>query len=204
MLLVSLVLFTGVLAIYVRYRHYRYYPLFKIVPLILLLWAFARPSMNDEERLIFLGLMAGLMGDVLLTFPRYFTAGLGAFLLGHISYIVAFYEASIHWVWLSFLIPWVIVMSVVLIRSLMQQGRAWMSLPVFVYVLVSAAMILLAAGQDGDRAGLLLPAALLFGFSDAVLAINRFVKPFALAQVIILITYYLAQALIAVSYGAKF
>jgi len=206
MLLFSLLFISSVLAIYMRYRHYHYYPLFKIVPLTLLLLAFVRPSLTLEERWIFLGLMAGLLGDVLLTFPRYFTAGLGAFLIGHIFYIAAFYQdEELRYAWLFFLIPWVFVMSFILIRSLLQQGRAFLAVPVFIYVLVSATMILFAAAPVGKEPfPLLLPAALLFGFSDAVLAINRFVKPFAAAQVIILSTYFLAQTLIAVSYGADF
>lgn len=206
MLLYSLLFISSLLAIYMRYRHYRYYPLFKIVPLTLLLLAFARPSLTLEERWIFLGLMAGLLGDVLLTFPRYFTAGLGAFLIGHIFYIAAFYQdEELRYAWLFFLVPWVIVMSFILIRSLLKQGRTFLAVPVFIYVMVSATMILFAAAPVGKEPfPLLVPAALFFGFSDAVLAINRFVKPFAAAQVIILSTYFLAQTLIAVSYGADF
>ena len=39
----------------------------------------------------------------------------------------------------------------------------------------------------------------LFTISDTVLAYNKFVKPFKLAQILILSTYYIAQLLIALS-----
>ena len=45
--------------------------------------------------------------------------------------------------------------------------------------------------------------AALFGFSDAIIAVNRFVSPFAGASVAIMVTYWLAQSLITASLPAR-
>ena len=50
---------------------------------------------------------------------------------------------------------------------------------------------------------LIAPAALLFLISDASLALNRFVSPFPYSGLLIMITYYLAQFLIAWSTCGK-
>ena len=50
---------------------------------------------------------------------------------------------------------------------------------------------------------LIAPAALLFLISDASLALNRFVSPFPYSGLVIMITYYLAQFLIAWSTCGK-
>ena len=81
-----------------------------------------------------------------------------------------------------------------------------MKVPVAVYVLAIAAMAWQATARwlDSGEPGALLAClgASLFVVSDSVLAVNRFRRPFASAQAIVLGTYFLAQYLIALSIGS--
>ena len=91
-----------------------------------------------------------------------------------------------------------------------------MKIPVAVYVLAIAAMgwqataRWIGAGPSGVTASVVTePGALLacigavfFLVSDSVLAVNRFRRPFAAAQAVVLGTYFLAQCLIALSVGS--
>ena len=56
-------------------------------------------SGNLAERAVTLGLALSLMGDLFLISreKRMFLAGLGAFLLAHVAYIVAFGTLGVHW-----------------------------------------------------------------------------------------------------------
>jgi len=72
-----------------------------------------------------------------------------------------------------------------------------------IYMLVILIMAWRALEQQfqmpGQKSLLALMGALLFVVSDSALALNRFRRPFAAAQLVILSTYYTAQWLIALS-----
>jgi len=78
-----------------------------------------------------------------------------------------------------------------------------MTLPVIVYIIIITAMAWQAIERWGiahtPNAGLAAVGAILFVVSDAILAYDRFVKPFQFARVLVLATYYLAQWGIAMS-----
>jgi uncharacterized membrane protein YhhN len=82
-----------------------------------------------------------------------------------------------------------------------------MLIPVALYVIVISTMLWRAAARLGapgvpQRSGQLgLIGAILFTASDSVLAFNLFVTPVPLADVIIMVTYWLGQLGISLSAG---
>ncbi len=130
-----------------------------------------------------------------------FIAGLASFLAAHVCYIAAFSQGIepviSPWVSLAF------VLAVLVFVGILWPHLAKMKLPVIIYALAIGMMGWLATErwlQIGEmKTFLAFGGALLFIVSDASLAYNRFVKRFAAAQAIILITYYIAQYLIASS-----
>ncbi len=142
-----------------------------------------------------------LAGDVFLMLPKdRFIAGLISFLVAHLILVVAFVVRGVGFTWWLVLLAFLpgIVMYCVLLPHL---GR--MKAPVFVYVSVISAMVWMAweglLQLGGYGPGLAASGAVLFLFSDAILAWNRFRKKFRSAETIILSTYYLSLFLIALS-----
>ena len=159
-----------------------------------------QPGFNREGLLI-AGLLLCLVGDIALlgTGNRAFVTGLCAFLLGHLAFVAGFYYAvlAFHWPPGLWLIPaWGLAAGAWLLP---RAGR--LRLPVIVYGLVLAAMVLAAVQRHAFAPApaqlALLAGAVLFLISDTVLAIRKFVWPRALLQPVILSTYWLAIGLIA-------
>lgn len=159
--------------------------------------------------LTWIGLILGATGDVLLQFmdcrPKdrepFFRAGLGAFLIGHVFYIVAF-------ALLGRVTGWAVLLAAVLFAALfLLQFPARMDLkgqkvPVYAYaavisVMTAFAVLSFGAGARGALVGL---GGILFLASDAILALIFFspLREKALPTWN-LITYYAAQILLALS-----
>ena len=68
--------------------------------------------------------------------------------------------------------------------------------PVFVYVAVFVVMVGAAGGTGSPIA---LAGALLFFYSDAILAWNRFVRPVRFGRIVNVVPYHVAQALLVLS-----
>ncbi len=133
--------------------------------------------------LTWIGLILGAAGDVLLQFmdcrPKdrepFFRAGLGAFLIGHVFYIVAF-------ALLGRVTGWAVLLAAVLFAALfLLQFPARMDLkgqkvPVYAYaavisVMTAFAVLSFGAGARGALVGL---GGILFLVSDAILALIFF------------------------------
>jgi uncharacterized membrane protein YhhN len=182
-------------------RVYVFKPLTMI--LILLAACKADASLSSQyQRLILLGLLFSLAGDVFLMLPKdRFIFGLVSFLIAHLFYIGAFTSGE----GLS-VTPWIIgivVLVGIILAALLLPGTEKMKLPVFFYMVV----ILFMAWRAWERfhaigrANSLLAAAgaSLFVFSDFLLAWNRFRRPFRSAEAVKLSAYFTAQWLIAIS-----
>lgn len=184
-----------------RWQVYLFKPLTTTLILVLALTA-PLPISSFYQAAVVLGLLFSLAGDVFLMLPSdRFTAGLLSFLLAHLCYIAAFGSVAAFPISAVVLLPFVLY-GVVLLRLLWPHlGR--LKLPVLVYAVVLLVMGWQAAEQylavqDG-RSLLALSGAGLFVISDSVLACNRFVRRFRLAQAVVLSTYFAAQWLIALS-----
>ena len=156
-----------------------------------------------------LGLVFSLLGDIFLQAPaRFFLPGVGAFLLAHLAYIAGFLQGELAWHW-GMLAPLALAAGAftVLTRrvraGLCCQGETSLAAPVTVYALVLCVMALAASTTlfrpdwATGPAWLMTVGAWLFLASDSVLALNRFVKPVANADLVVMVTYHLAQVLIA-------
>jgi len=140
-------------------------------------------------------LLLSLAGDVFLMLPRdLFVFGLGAFLFGHIAYIVGMHVDGVdgH----RFLVGIVIVMAIVavigsaILRGVRAGPHPKVAGPVVAYMFVISAMVASAIGV-GHVAGI--AGAALFYVSDALIAWNRFLRETSHARVAIMVTYHLAQ-----------
>jgi uncharacterized membrane protein YhhN len=153
------------------------------------------------------GLLFCLIGDVCLALPdRFFRAGLIAFLLGHVFYIIAFAVILPIGQWLSFGILLFVVVSVTVFLWLRPHLGAMVG-PVFVYVVVITVMVSAAWAvywkttlPISGRA-LIFFGAMSFYFSDIFVARNQFLKKEFVNRLVGLPLYYSGQFLLAFSPG---
>jgi len=176
----------------------------KPLPLIaLLLWMGLAPA-GHYRRWISLGLLLSLSGDLLLEWPAdLFVFGLGAFLLGHLCFLIAYLGDSRRPAPLALLGAAAVGLG--MFSLLAQNGLGALQIPVALYALTISAMLWRALARFGApgiarrSAWLGAGGALLFVLSDSLIGINRFVSPFAGADLAIILSYWLGQLGIAAS-----
>ena len=169
-------------------------------------------SINAFRLLIFLGLVFGAAGDVLLELfdqtTKKFLIGVAAFFIGHALYIAAFFTRNAPGALLAllFAFPVAALVTVLSARLLVFEGTMRLALLGYMFILsfmTSFAWVTLVT--TGFTPFLLLaPGATLFLLSDTSLGLQLFGKPeisrhSRLLGTICLITYYLAQNAIACS-----
>jgi uncharacterized membrane protein YhhN len=136
-----------------------------------------------------------LAGDVFLMLPRdRFVAGVGAFLVGHLCYVGGLLRGDLSVPGLLLGIGVLLVALLVTGRPLLlalQQRHRELLVPVAVYIAAISAMVILAIAVGPPAAAV---GAVLFAFSDSVLARDRFVRPIPRAPLIVVVTYHLGQA----------
>jgi uncharacterized membrane protein YhhN len=151
------------------------------------------------------------LGDVLLMFqntvPYFFLFGLGAFLMGHLLYIAAYLQHRTEDTGLGFLptqkiryaMPFLLAGTGLL--TVLYPNLANLLWPVVAYAVVLVTMVIVALFRYGRTAvtsfGLVFGGAVLFMVSDSLLAMNKFYAPIQQGGLLIMITYCLAQGLIA-------
>lgn len=163
--------------------------------------------------LIIVGLILGFVGDVVLLKPnvqKLFMIGLGSFLIGHILYIIAFFQASNGLVG----VPWFVYLAIlgyfaffIFAFGFLKKFLKEMTIPVVIYmslilIMSFAGFSLIFAPSTGDvkTPWLIFVGSLCFIASDFMLANQLFKKPFKFDQAYIMITYLLAQFCIAQAY----
>ena len=154
------------------------------------------------KTLILAGLAASLAGDIFMMLrKKRFMEGLVCFLLAQVLYIGAFRVTTLPRVDFSTALPLLVFASIMMIILFPRAGR--LKVPVAVYLTVITIMAGLGIQQyiqiGGPHAFRAYLAAILFVVSDSVLALNRFVKKIPCAQLFILIPYFAAQWLFAMS-----
>jgi uncharacterized membrane protein YhhN len=177
----------------------------KPLTLVLLIAVVASANLGDAKPWVIAALVLGLIGDVALMFSAEqtadpaFIAGLSAFLLGHIAYMVAFLRHGVYGLQLAGGVLIVGGVSALVLPKLIPGVRAAGGTkllgPVCGYIGALGLMTALAVGTGsaGTAAG-----GLFFLASDATLAWQRFVKQLHHGPVIVIVTYHLAQVLIVV------
>jgi uncharacterized membrane protein YhhN len=152
-------------------------------------------------RLVLAALALGWLGDVLLIpkgARRAFGAGLVSFLLGHLTFVVAFAVRGLDPRWLIGGALAVVALSVPVLRWLIPHVPGSLRAAVRAYVVVISAMVATAAGAFGAGAGgVLLAGALGFFGSDLAVARERFVAKSLANKLWGLPLYYASQLLLA-------
>ncbi len=150
-------------------------------------------------RWLLVALAFGLLGDVALLGDSLgrFKAGVAAFLVGHLAYLLCFATLGLPRPGWSWAVVVVLLATVVATRDVApathRQGGASLSVPVVVYTLVIGAM-LVCAWFTGEW--LVALGATVFVVSDATLSVDRFVRPLPHAHLVVMVTYHVGQALI--------
>lgn len=157
-------------------------------------WLLHDNAQSTSKRRVGYGLRWSALGDVALALDdRLFLAGLAAFLIAHLWYIVAFIpDAQLQRprLWLA---AGVAGYGLVLGATL-GWATGW-QLPILLYAWVLTGMGITATLRQGSfLVGL---GAQCFIVSDSLLACDRFLTPLPLAHLWVMLTYYLAQGLIA-------
>ena len=169
--------------------------------LALIAIAIAVHPVNPTERAFFVVALAlGLISDVFLMLPQdLFLAGLAAALIEHLAYIGGFRTRDLHPVWLlaAAVIALVSVAAFYppIDRALRRQNPRLVA-PVIAYVAIFTVMVTSAGGTGSPVA---LAGALLFFYSDAILAWNRFVRPLPYGRVVNIVPYHVGEALLVLS-----
>lgn len=140
-------------------------------------------------------LALGLGGDVLLEIgSQTFLFGLVSFLVGHLAYIVGFSKGA-RWLAPVQLVPMLGFAAAV--AAVIVPALGEMAVPVVVYMVVICLMAWRAAAYAESRGGwawACLGGAVLFLFSDTLIALDRFVAPIDGVRPAIILTYWLGQA----------
>lgn len=152
---------------------------------------------------VLLGLLLGAAGDVLLIplqRPRVFLAGMNAFLLGHVAYVVAFAMLELDAGGAATAGLLMIIAGIALARWLLPQTPEEFRLPVLSYLGVIGVMVVVAVSAVAAGAPWLVAAgAIGFALSDVSVARDRFVQPSFVNRVWGLPLYFASQMLIALS-----
>ena len=158
--------------------------------------------------MIVVGLVFSLSGDVFLMLPEkprsFFMPGLVVFLIAHLFYIVAFCLGG-GWANKDLLVAIPFLAFGIGTAVYLWPSLGAMKVPVALYILViltmgwRAGVRIYAVDVPTPGAVIALVGAILFILSDLILALNRFVRPFASARATNLTTYFVGQACIALS-----
>ena len=169
---------------------------------LIICWALVSASfpLTAFGKWMLAGLGFSLCGDVFLMLRRErFLAGLCSFLVGHLCYVAAFLTAGSQpplWAWLT------LFAICVGLSSYLWSHLGSLKIPVLVYSLVIMSMGVMAIGLAYAQtpfasAPSAITGALLFVFSDACLAINRFRRPLPASPVWVMGSYFSAQWFLA-------
>ncbi|MDR2306279.1 MAG: lysoplasmalogenase [Paucimonas sp.] len=166
----------------------------KPIPVLALIaWLSTSPD-TLYRRWIMIGLGFSVLGDILLAIPReLFVFGLAAFLCAHLAYLRGYCNLTRRPAYPA--LAFALLIGGALFGLLASHDLGPLLLPVALYALAIGAMLWRALACGGLAA----LGACAFVFSDSLIGINRFVSPFAAAEYLIILAYWLGQWLIAAS-----
>ena len=181
-----------------RRREWVFKPLV-LVALILAAW-FMGAGESATGRWLLAALFLSLLGDVALLADNTarFALGLASFLLAHVAFVVAFVQSGMPRAGLA-------VVGLVLVGALAavvgrrvvpaaaREGGLGLGGAVTAYMAVIAAMVVAAWATGRPLVAL---GATVFMVSDAVLALDRFVRARRFGALAVMVTYHLGQVLI--------
>lgn len=205
----AIVFFAELIAVTTNLKELRFItkPLITISLMLFVYFTIKRKSRFTNK--IITGLFFSLVGDIFLMFPYvdelYFMLGLGSFLIAHLFYIAAFYLDSTNKIEVErrYVLPIFLVFgfSCMAYYLLLRPHLGSMNIPVLVYSFTITLMAIMAAlryGKTNTKSfAWVLVGAILFMISDSILAYNKFVERVEIGDLLIMVTYMLAQFFIA-------
>lgn len=153
---------------------------------------------SRHEYLIVVALFACLIGDVMLLNDAYFVYGLASFLLAHLLFAYMFYDLAGRTIYYLPLVISLLLGSAFYYVLSPYLGELKIAVAVYsscILVMCWQGISVFLARKDAPSRNLMW-AALLFVFSDSVIAINKFVVAFDIADAMILSSYWLSIGLI--------
>ena len=172
-------------------------------------WIQSRNNFNSFAKLMLTGFFFAWIGDILLIFepknPLFFMLGLGAFLITHILYILAFTKngtvnSNIPQLKRK---PYLILIFAILglgLYTMFFPNLEDLAIPVAIYTAVIIIMVLAAINRNSitnkDSYNNCLMGALLFMLSDMTLAVNKFFMQIDYAGLYLIVLYMAGQYLI--------
>ena len=196
----STLIFAAV-TIYFEYYNRQLLWVFKpatILLIIALAWVYGEKR-GFYRWAILAGLVFSLIGDIFLINPQtYFIQGLLSFFLAHLCYIFAFYKSSEKFNLLSLT---AFIVGILILVSVFAGVPDNLKIAVIFYTLAISTMLCFATNfwltKGNTRSLDAICGATLFVISDSIIAFNKFSYEFFSAKILILITYFIAQWLIA-------
>ncbi|MGE7918764.1 lysoplasmalogenase [Viridibacillus sp. NPDC093762] len=199
-ILISLIIILGIIYIFFIPAEPTIVKLsFKIIPMLLIIWlaSLQKASPNTSYKTwLLLGLFFCMIGDATL---QWFLLGLTSFLIGHICYIVAFIQlkekviakpaATLLLLYGGFMVIWIA-------GTVFKSGDIILGVAVIAYITVILTMGWTAIQTNSKLATI---GALSFIFSDSILSINMFITDVPFSHALIMVSYYGAQLLFAIS-----
>lgn len=179
--------------------HYLTKPLI-VISLIVFFFLQSKTLQKSIRKFMVLALLFSLAGDILLMFddqnPMFFMFGLIAFLIAHIMYIIVYMKHRN-----TSRQPFLFIMMLLVYAAglfyLLKDGLGVMLIPVVVYMIVILTMATTAYLRKGNvpiqNYNLVFLGAVLFLVSDSLLSLNMFYKTIPFANILIMLTYGLAQ-----------
>ncbi len=196
-------------AVYKGWKKLEYF-LKPVTMVFLFSWLISTVGLNGIALWFGIGLILSMMGDIFLMLPKeQFIAGLVAFLLAHVAYVIGFNLSLPPFTPLGlFFVFFVAAIGKELYRhisaGLEKQGKTSLQKPVLAYTAViaimqiSALFTLFRTDWSLEAAFTVSLGAALFMLSDAILAWNKFVEPIKNGRVKNMAAYHLGQIILII------
>lgn len=198
--LITLIIFFSVLYIFfIPEQSFLLKILFKIIPIILMLTLiYLQRDLNNPlfSKWLLIGLLFCMFGDATL---HWFLLGLSFFLIGHICYIVAFFQVKVKtinpYIAIS-LLAYGMVMVAWIAGNIFRTGNYGLGIAVCCYI---AVILTMGWSAFQTYSPFIILGALSFIFSDSILAMDMFITDIPMAHILIMTSYYSAQLLFTLS-----
>jgi len=154
---------------------------------------------GSYQLFVLIALEFALIGDIFLLRKKWFLYGIIAFSVAHLSFTAAF--VSLFGFSLSLLPLIILLIFGLMVYFFLKNDLHKYAVPVAFYILIIILMVWQAVGllyqSEAPVIWALAGAAILFAFSDFVIAYNKFKQSFEAAEPLILSTYWTAVYIFA-------
>lgn len=189
---------SAVLAIIYRQRsNFKLFSIFKpltttlIIVIALLIY---KQNSNDYTSYMIIALILSLIGDIFLIRDKYFLPGLASFLIAHVFFTIGI--TNLYGFNYNLIPLFILILVGGFYFNFIKKDLKKFTIPVLVYITVILIMnwqaINLVVVHHKITFLAIAIASIVFSVSDAILAYDKFKKPFKSAEILILSTYWVS------------